>query len=388
MKTFQEPIPPRSTYQIHSNPPTTTTTNTSPFAYPDTPFNHPNPKPTYDYIADIKQINDELLSTNTTNISTLKPLHHNTSTNSFLKIDDCSDIEGHPSSFIKQQPSSSPRTSTLLSELTTNKINKYFNDTLMSKLRREYTQNEQQRVDKQQQQRKAKCLFVKPLLTDETTQRTFIRGNSSSCNEEELVQLKCVVNSYKKLLDTLFYFVNSLSHNYTFEKKFYQMNTYVNKEDELMKELLVLERSLQSNVSITYAEKKQQEMLAKLYITQEHSLTITHTKLNNNVNDGSGVINNNNNNNNNNIDDCAIAKDNKKECTKAATRNNNNRKRKPTTTTSTLNELTLPETKSSKECLACTLGASISKRGYSPMKFNPYKHHHSFKLKNTRSTSH
>ena len=372
MKTFQEPSQPRSTYQIHSNPPITTTTTTT----------NPNPKPTYDYIADIKQINDELLSTNTTNISTAKHLHHNTSTNSFLKIDDCSDIEGHPSSFINQQPSSSPRTSTLLSALTTNKINKYFNDTLMSKLRREYTQNEQQRVDKQQQQqRKPKCLFIKPLLTDET-QRTYVNArNSSNCNytEEELVQLKCMVNSYKKLLDTLFYFVNSLSHNYTFEKKFYQMSNYVNKEDELMKELLVLERCLQSNVSMAYAEKKQQEILAKLYITQEHSLTI-HTTLNNNINNGGGdgviAINTDNNSNSNVM--------HKKEYTKAVTRNNNNnRKRKPITSTST-KELT----KSSKECLACTLGASISKRGYSPMKFNPYKHHHSFKIKNTRSTSH
>lgn len=379
MKTFQEPSQPRSTYQIHSNPPiTTTTTNSSPF---ETPFNLPKPKPTYDYIADIKQINDELLSTNTTNISTAKHLHHNTSTNSFLKIDDCSDIEGHPSSFIKHQPSSSPRTSTLLSELTTNKINKYFNDTLMSKLRSEYTQNEQQRVCKQQQQqqRKQKCLFVKPLLTDET-QRTFVRGSSSSCssncNEEELAQLKCVVNSYKKLLDTLFYFVNSLSHNYTFEKKFYQMSSYVNKEDELMKELLVLERCLQSNVSANWAEKKQQEIMAKLYITQEHSLTIHTTTLNNNINEG-GVINN--------IDDCAITNVvHKKEYTTAVTRNKNNRKRKPTTTTTAA----ASETKCSKECLACTLGASISKRGYSPMKFNPYKHHHSFNLKNTRSTSH
>jgi hypothetical protein len=133
---------------------------------------------------------------------------------------------------------------------------------------------------------------------------------------------------------------------------------------------------------MAYAENKQQEILAKLYITQEHSLTI-HTTLNNNINNGGdGVIAiNTDNNSNSNVM-------HKKEYTKAGTRNNNNnRKRKPITTTST-KELTLTETKSSKECLACTLGASISKRGYSPMKFNPYKHHHSFKLKNTRSTSH
>ena len=380
MKTTHEPLTHRSTYQINTNSFINNNNNTSPLNEQlDTHFQFTTHKPTFDYIADIKQINEELLSTNTTNVSTAKQLHHNTSNCSSLKIDDCSDIEGHPSSFI-MQPSSSPRTSTLLSELTTNKINKYFNDSLMSKLRREYTMNEQRAGGKQ---RKQKCLFVKPLLTEDT-QRKFSRNynntvTDNTCNSynDEVVQLKCMVNTYKKLLDTLFYFINSLSHNYSFEKKFYQMDNYINKEDDLMKELLSLERCIQNNVSALYVEKKQQEMLAKLFITQEHSLTITTF---------------NNNHNHNNVTD--TNSNSNVMCKKEYTAVTHNKKRKTITT--------LKETKSSKECLACVLGASVSKRGYSPMKFNPYKSFHSGRInvnplstsqsrmttKNNRSTSH
>ena len=310
MKTRQEPLPRRCTYQIH------------PTEQLDVHFQLPATKPTFDYIADIQHINEELLSTNTTNISSVKQLHHNTS-NCSLKIDDCSDIEGHPSSFI-MQPSSSPRTSTLLSALTTNKLNNYFQDSLMCKLRREYAQNGQRTVTKTKQN----CLFVKPLLTEETRDRVLwgnkerlfrnnnnntehrvtddtynsysnSNSNNHSRSNEEAVQftvkenkrLKCMVTTYKRLLDTLFYFINSLSHNYSFEKKFYQVDNYTNNEDALMKELLSLEKCIHNNINVSLIDNQHQELLAKLRITQEHSLTIL------TFNDNSPNDNNNNTNN-------------------------------------------------------------------------------------------
>ena len=323
--------------------------NTSPLEANDLQYH--KHKPTFDYITDIKQIDEELLSPNTTQYTSSKRIQytkqnndiaHNklNSSNYSLKIDDCSDIERNSSFVNKPLSLKSPS----LSKLTTSKINKYFHNSLMNKLHYENsnidrrtsspfygkTNNNYESIFSSK--RKPQYNFTKPLSTEESKDGMNIRHHNVYRNnnnhmmiddndynvlycrtnedsiQEENKYLKNVINSYKKLLDSLFYFVNSLSHKYSFNKPFYQMNHYINNEDELTKELLALDKCLQNNINVSLVEFQKQELLNKLVITQEVSVTLSAVfkeKENNDLYVYSGdnhyQDNNNNNTTHNNI---------------------------------------------------------------------------------------
>ena len=392
--------------------------NTSPLEANDLQYH--KHKPTFDYITDIKQIDEELLSPNTTQYTSSKRIQytkqnnnvtvHNklNSSNYSLKIDDCSDIERNSSFINVNKPLSLKSPS--LSKLTTSKINKYFHNSLMNKLHYDNNSDIERKTSSPFYGRTNniyESIFIskrqphiKPLSTEESNNgmnitttthhhhnnnnnHMMIDDNALYCKtNEDVVQstieenkyLKNVINSYKKLLDSLFYFVNSLSHKYSFNKPFYQMNHYINNEDELTKELLALDKCLQNNINVSLVEFQKQELLNKLVVTQEVSVTLSaalNEKENNELYVYSG-----DNNNNMNVKCSSNINNYYKE-------SNRYKKNIGATSMSSIRQ----NSKDSKECVACMLGASISKRGYSPMKFNPYKTFNSSKRNNNALTN-
>lgn len=167
--------------------------------------------------------------------------------------------------------------------------------------------------------------------------------------KEENQKLKKTNFAYKQLIDTLFYFVNSLSHKYSFNKTFFEIAYYTEHLDELTKSLLELEKCIASSIDLTILQRKHQEFLAQLKVTNEFQITLP-------------IIN-------------------EDELNKYKEKDLPNRhhpiysfgdglkeqKSVDSTNTQHVHE------KDGRECIACLLGASVSQRGYSPMKFNPYK---------------
>lgn len=382
--------------------------NTSPLEANDLQYH--KHKPTFDYITDIKQIDEELLSPNTTQYTSSKRIQYTKQTNNItthnklnssnysLKIDECSDIERNSSFINVNKPLSFKSPS--LSKLTTSKINKYFHNSLMNKLHYDNNSNIDHRTSSPfygRTNNNYQSIFIskrqphiKPLSTEvskdgmnitttHNNNHMMIDDNALYCKtNEDVVQsaieenkyLKNVINSYKKLLDSLFYFVNSLSHKYSFNKPFYQMNHYINNEDELTKELLALDKCLQNNINVTLVEFQKQELLNKLVVTQEVSVTL------------SAALNEKENN-----ELYVYSGDNNVKCSSNINNyykeSNRYKKNIGSTSMSSIRQ----NSKDSKECVACMLGASISKRGYSPMKFNPYKTFNSSKRNNNALTN-
>ena len=186
--------------------------------------------------------------------------------------------------------------------------------------------------------------------------------------KEENSNLKYTNFVYKQLLDSLFFFINSLSHKYSFNKEIYPLSYYTEHLDELTKSLLELDKWI-SNISelnkgnsfksvqivneneITLGLKKEMPITSSnnLYLIPRKTEDDEQLKqkLNSELNYG------NNNANNRSI----------------SSLNSQNRR--------------IPRSKISerKDCIACLLGAGASKRGYSPMMFNPYKKYSNCKIK-------
>ena len=159
--------------------------------------------------------------------------------------------------------------------------------------------------------------------------------------KEENHKLKKTNFAYKQLIDTLFYFVNSLSHKYSYNKTFFEIAYYVEHLDELTKSLLDLDKYIANTIDLSLIEKKHQELLSSLKITNEFQLTLP-----------------------------IVPEEKYKEKTLPTN------KHQPIYSFGGDEEMksdSKDRGKDGKGCVACLLGASVSQRGYSPMKCNPYK---------------
>ena len=194
-----------------------------------------------------------------------------------------------------------------------------------------------------------------------TSQRVFnTKDDFNEFLKEENSNLKYTNFVYKQLLDSLFFFINSLSHKYSFNKEIYTLSYYIEHLDELTKNLLELDKWI-SNIS----EINKGNSFKSVQIVNENEITLGLKKeipvtpsnnlylitrkteddeklkqrLNSEVNHGNNYTNN----------------------------------RSVSSLTSQIKRIPRSKISERKDCIACLLGAGASKRGYSPMMFNPYK---------------
>ena len=159
--------------------------------------------------------------------------------------------------------------------------------------------------------------------------------------KEENHKLKKTTFAYKQLIDTLFYFVNSLSHKYSYNKTFFEIAYYVEHLDELTKSLLDLDKYIANTIDLSLMEKKHQELLSSLKITNEFQLTLP-----------------------------IVPEEKYKEKTLPTNKHH------PIYSFGGDEEMksdSKDKGKDGKGCVACLLGASVSQRGYSPMNVIPIK---------------
>ena len=197
--------------------------------------------------------------------------------------------------------------------------------------------------------------------------------------KDENEKLKNLNNTYKQLIDSLFYFVNELSHKFSYYQELFDISYYVNHVDDLSKTLIGLEYCIlsQSNPkngknfeefkkSINSNFYKQFKLPLPLKIINEISFEIPENENN--------IINtfNNSNINNSKIDTSNQSSLIKKKKSKSQSKNNSN--------------LNILSNKKEHDCIACNLGYSISKKGYSTMAYSPYNNT-SNSIKNSKSES-
>ena len=181
--------------------------------------------------------------------------------------------------------------------------------------------------------------------------------------KDENEKLKNLNNTYKQLIDSLFYFVNELSHKFSYYQELFDISYYVNHVDDLSKTLIGLEYCIlsQSNPkngknfeefkkSINSNFYKQFKLPLPLKIINEISFEIPENENN--------IINTFNNSNikNSKIDTSNHSSIIKEKRSKSQSKNNSN----------------IFLNKKDHDCIACNLGNSISKKGYSTMAHSPY----------------
>ena len=197
--------------------------------------------------------------------------------------------------------------------------------------------------------------------------------------KDENEKLKNLNNTYKQLIDSLFYFVNELSHKFSYYQELFDISYYVNHVDDLSKTLIGLEYCIlsQSNPkngknfeefkkSINSNFYKQFKLPLPLKIINEISFEIPENENN--------IINTFNNSNIKNSKNDTLNQSSfiKKKKSKSQSKNNSN--------------LNILSNKKEHDCIACNLGYSISKKGYSTMAYSPYNNT-SNSIKNSKSES-
>ena len=215
--------------------------------------------------------------------------------------------------------------------------------------------------------------------------------------KEENSNLKYTNFVYKQLLDSLFFFINSLSHKYSFNKVIYPISYYTEHLDDLTKSLLDLDRCIANSIDIAITNNQHHEFIKHLQIVNETELSLLIESTNKvfidrempvssnhplyslgNIGERNDkevkikqkIINNELNTSKNNLNRSVSSFNHNNN-----SNNNNNRR------------LSRNEPNDRKECVACLLGAKTSTRGYSPMVFNPYKKYSSSKIKNKENNN-
>ena len=352
-------------------------------------------RPTFDYMTDLQKINLGYQE-NSPKIQDNDYVYNDSFLCSSKLKPNTQSINAKMTNMQKAQPTQStqanrPKT---LSSLTMNKINKLINENLMKKMNNNqskmnnYSRSVFSTYSNSIPNRDPRFLFGNTLSPDRQTKYfdnryspNAFNGDNNNIREEqgenqemipenmqdkdmmgfktidefnaylkeENQKLKKTNFAYKQLIDTLFYFVNSLSHKYSFNKTFFEIAYYTEHLDELTKSLLELEKCIASSIDLTVLQRKHQEFLAQLKVTNEFQITLP-------------IINEDELNKYkekdlpNNHHPIYSFGDGLKE-----------QKSVDTTNAQHVHE------KDGRECMACLLGASVSQRGYSPMKFNPYK---------------
>ena len=192
--------------------------------------------------------------------------------------------------------------------------------------------------------------------------------------KKENEELKNMNNNYKQTLDTLFYFLNNVFHKYRKKdeenqnKEVFDLSKDINSIENLSKKLINLETLINDNTKNNNSKSN-----PLLIMTKENSIQLPDkTKLlkfndlieginekcfsfkeDNYIERYKNDLNKSNENNINNIhhiSDININQKNEKEI---------------------INKINNENDKDKDKCVACLLGCNISKRGYSPMRYNP-----------------
>lgn len=382
-------------------------------------------QPTFDYLTDLQRLNLDISQMNNNNKMANKSLSYSNSTNAFnnsnrkiknqsyinndsflfskytsqipeqnIKRNDISIQEND--SMMKTMPNTNNSGRKTLSNLTINKINKIMNDSILKKLKCNNPQrkfnsniNNPQSIFSHYASsipqggsnfihgsnlktfNNSNSLFdsdkkisdqpIEEGIENQNNNETDNINNQSINNDqekdlmsfktidefnaylkEENYKLKKTTFAYKQLIDTLFYFVNSLSHKYSYNKAFFEIAYYVEHLDELTKSLLDLDKYISNTIDLSVLEKKHQEFLSSLKITNEFQLTLP-----------------------------IVSEEKYKEKTLPTNKHH------PIYSFGGDEEMKSDSKdnkgKDGRDCVACLLGASVSQRGYSPMKCNPYK---------------
>ena len=186
--------------------------------------------------------------------------------------------------------------------------------------------------------------------------------------KDENEKLKNLNNTYKQLIDSLFYFLNEQSLKFSYYQELFDISYYIYHVDDLSKTLIGLEYCIlsQSNPkngknyeefkkNINSNFYKQFKLPFPLKINNVISLQIPEILDNKNKNNTINTFNNSNIKNSkiNISNHSSLIKDKR---SKSQSKDNSN----------------IFLNKKDHDCIACNLGYSISKKGYSTMAYSPY----------------
>ena len=226
----------------------------------------------------------------------------------------------------------------------------------------------------------------------------FDNSNLIDYLKKENEELKKLNNSYKQILDTLFYFLNNISNKNPKENEnsqkdnstqLFDLSKDMKNLEEFSKKLINLELLINDdrakkpfNQNINKNENKKNNKPKLLIMTKEFSIQLPQpTKLDlfndliSGINEKCFSFKDENfiekyKNNSINKDDKDQDKDKNK---------NNNQNRNTINIDNNIDNKNLDQNlidkinNESDRCVACLLGCNVSKRGYSPMRYNPYE---------------
>jgi len=194
--------------------------------------------------------------------------------------------------------------------------------------------------------------------------------------KKENDDIKALNNNYKQTLDTLFYFLNNIFHKYKNKDEqqniinpnndeIFDITKDVNNIESLSKKLINLESIINDNNKNDIKNKLKLNSL--LMITKENSLQLPEPSKLEKFNDLIEGLN----------EKCFSFKEDNNFIERYKKENNNNIK------INKISELNMNENiqenkdiinninDDKDKCVACLLGCNVSKRGYSPMRYNP-----------------
>ncbi len=214
--------------------------------------------------------------------------------------------------------------------------------------------------------------------------------------KDENKKLKEINYAYKQLIDTFFYFINNLSHKFSYYKELFDLQYYLTHLDDLSKNLIGLEHCIitqSTNLNDKNLEKikniKEKEIITNyklsipLKLINEISFQIPDpiefqkkiNELNNFVkklNQPLFSFKANKNIFKEKIKEEIKEEDKEDNIDQNKSENKEDNFNESTNTLNSINNISNLNDKKDHDCFACTLGCSVSKRGYSTMAYNPY----------------
>ena len=217
-------------------------------------------------------------------------------------------------------------------------------------------------------------------INTSNTDKNLNNSNLLEYLKKENEELKKLNNSYKQIIDTLFYFLNNISCKYQKEDdksknddkspKLFDLSKNLNNIEDLSKKLIDLERNINEDKSknpfnkIINTNNYKQPLL--LIITKENSIQLPEPSKLEQFND---LIEGMNEKcfsfKNENFIEKYKNNDINKEKMKNLMNSENSKKNMDQELIDKINH-------DGDRCVACLLGCNVSKRGYSPMRYNPY----------------
>ena len=266
-------------------------------------------------------------------------------------------------------------------------------------------ENENQQFKNENQFNKQSLNIEKPTNDhfSEYSQRKNLNKNlESEFNKflkDENEKLKKINYAYKQLIDTFFYFINNLSHKFSYYKELFELKYYLNHLDDLSKNLIALEHCILSQLSqSTNLNEENVEKIRNINekeIINNYKLSIPLELINEisfqipdpiqyqkKINELHNIVNKLNQplfsfKTNKNIFKEKIKEEIKEEdkediFEQDISENKEDNYNESINTFNSINNISNLNNKKDHDCFACTIGCSVSKRGYSTMAYNPY----------------